>query len=166
MSLVRDLQRELLMSLKDHYPMMVNFKDLATSLDDDKRTEFQVVQNLIYLDEHGLAEVKSSQTAGRSYEMRVSTARITHNGMDFLEDDGGLSAILGTVTVRLHADTIRDLIEARIASSDKPEPEKRKLLDALKTMPEEGLKRLITRLVDDGLSQAPGAWQTLLQMLS
>ena len=49
-------------------------------------------------------------------------ARITAKGIDFLEDDGGLSAILGVVTVKLHADTLREMlakkIDASSASSD------------------------------------------------
>lgn len=86
--------------------------------------------------------------------------------MDFLADDGGLSAILGTVTVRLHADTIRDLIETRISESDAPIEEKRRMIDTLKAMPEEGLKHLTTRLIDFGLGQSPGAWQALAGLLN
>ncbi|UQI38830.1 hypothetical protein [Vreelandella venusta] len=91
---------------------------------------------------------------------------ITARGIDFLEDDGGLSAILGTVTVKLHADTIRDLIDAKITESNTiPEQEKPALREALKGMKEEGLKQLTTRLVSYGIEQAPSAWNAVIEAL-
>lgn len=79
---------------------------------------------------------------------------ITARGIDFLEDDGGLSAILGTVTVKLHADTIRDLIDAKITESKAiPEQEKPALREALKGIRDEGLKQLTTKLISHGLDQ-------------
>jgi len=83
--------------------------------------------------------------------------RITAAGMDFLADDGGVGAILGVVTVKIHEDTIKQLIEARIAGSDLPEEEKRPLLQAVRELPGEAIKHLTTRLLDLGLDNLPGA---------
>lgn len=69
-------------------------------------------QTLQYLEEHGLC--KSGVMIGADGHLALGESRITAAGLDFLEDDGGLSAILGVVTVRLHADTIRALIDAKI----------------------------------------------------
>jgi len=62
--------------------------------------------NLIYLDEHGLVETKQIQFMNEAHP-RVSVARITAKGLDFLQDDGGLGAILGVVIVRFEAETVR-----------------------------------------------------------
>ena len=44
-------------------------------------------------------------------------------------DDGGLSAILGVVTVKLHSDTIQALLNTKIDQADIPPEEKSKLKD-------------------------------------
>lgn len=85
--------------------------------------------------------------------------------MDFITDDGGLSAILGVVTVRLHSETVAE-IEAKILASDQPTEEKSRLLDRLRSMPEEGLRTLTQELVRTGLSRAPEMWETVLRTLS
>lgn len=77
--------------------------------------------------------------------------------MDFLADDGGLSAILGVLTVKLHDETIRHLIEARINSSDLPAEQKAGLLATLKDLPGEALKHLTEKLLDAGLDNWPVA---------
>ena len=56
----------------------------------------------------------------------------TGNGMDFLADDGGLSAVLDAVTVKLHENTLKKLIANRISESDLPASEKSQLLDQIK----------------------------------
>jgi hypothetical protein len=62
------------------------------------------------------------------------TAKITARGLDFLEDDGGLGAILNVVTIRLEADTLRQLLETKINASDMPEADKQTLLAKLKIL--------------------------------
>jgi hypothetical protein len=81
--------------------------------------------------------------------------------MDFLADDGGLSSILGVVTVKLHEDTLKQLIGQRITESDLPAPEKSKLLEQLKTLPGEAIKHLTLKLVDAGLANWPIAVQAI-----
>lgn len=81
--------------------------------------------------------------------------------MDFLADDGGLSAILGVVTIKLHDDTIKALIEGRILQSDLPEPEKKRFLAQLRELPAETTKHLVLKLVDLGLDKAPTAIETI-----
>ena len=115
--------------------------------------------NLVYLEEHGLAD--SSITYGVDGHMSSGLPRITAKGMDFLADDGGLSAILGVVTVKLHEDTLKELIGQRIAESDLPTPEKSRLLDQLKSLPGEAIKHLTLKLVDAGLSNWPAALQAI-----
>lgn len=73
---------------------------------------------------------------------------ITARGLDFLEEDGGLSAILGTVTVKLHADTIRDMLETKIMDSQLPQADKKRFVDTLKELPGEALKTVTNKLVE------------------
>lgn len=77
--------------------------------------------------------------------------------MDFLADDGGLSAILGVVTVKLHDETIRDLIAARIQDSNLPPEEKTGLLTQLRELRGESIKHLTLKLLDAGLDNASKA---------
>ncbi len=72
--------------------------------------------------------------------IQLGAASITAAGLDFLADDGGLSAILGVVTVKVHADTIRDLIAAKIDTADLPVEKKSALKKQLAALPETALR--------------------------
>ena len=60
---------------------------------------------------------------------------ITARGLDFLADDGGLTAILRTVVMKLHADTIRDMLLAKADASGLPAPEKSALRKQIGNLP-------------------------------
>ncbi|CAM0557124.1 hypothetical protein EHLJMEHL_02212 [Vreelandella titanicae] len=166
----RTSQRDLLAQLAEHYP------EPAHSFFDKSDLHHPDSVNLHYLEGHGLVEL------GRSDHFSITTTfgnrrftgsqpngsvRITEAGMDFIQNDGGLTAILDTVTVKLHADTLRDLIEAKIIESEAiPEQEKPALREALKGMREEGLKQLTTRLISYGLDQGAITAQQLGQWLN
>lgn len=153
MKLDRELQRAILECLAEAYPRATS---AVYSIRPD---EDQVIANLCYLDELGLLE--SGVRLGVGIGGTVTGAKITARGLDFLEDDGGVSAILGTVTIKLHEDTLRQLIEARILGADIPEDEKTGILKALKQAPAESIKHLTLRLLDSGLEQLPKAVQIL-----
>ena len=70
--------------------------------------------------------------------------------MDFLADDGGLSAILGVVTVKLETEQLRAILAAKIMSSDLSSERKSTLIDAIRELPAEGLKHLTMKIVDTG----------------
>ncbi|KFG94396.1 hypothetical protein GQ56_0126425 [Burkholderia paludis] len=157
MHLDRDYQRELLTMLAESYPRSHDIRQLFSTMDDDAMQRYAA--NLVYLEEHGLAD--SAIKYGLDGHMSSGLPRITAKGMDFLADDGGLSAILGVVTVKLHEDTLKELIGQRIAESDLPTPEKSRLLDQLKSLPGEAIKHLTLKLVDAGLSNWPMALNAL-----
>ena len=115
--------------------------------------------NLLYLAEHDLIETHIR--IGIDNYISMASFRATKKGIDFLADDGGLSAILGVVTIKLHEDSLKALIENKIKSADLPEPEKRLWLDALKTMPAEAAKQLAVRLMDAGISHGPNIMHTV-----
>jgi hypothetical protein len=155
MTLDRALQRRLLEKLESAYPAAVEIRTITED-------ESAMIRNLRYLAEHGLVTNTKSQEMSAKL---VHASTITARGLDFLADDGGLTAMLGVVTVKLHADTIRDLIEAKIAASDLPTEEKKRLTNHLRELPGEALKTLTTRLVESGLDNLPNAIQTLKAMI-
>jgi len=155
----RELQRELLTSMAEHYPRAWDFRDYLRQI--PACDEQKLAANLQYLDEHGLA--KSGLRIGVGGNLEFSLPQITAHGMDFLQDDGGLSAILGVVTIRLHDDTIKSLVEAKIRESDLPQTEKSRLASAVRALPAEVTKHLTLKLVDIGLTQGHIAVQTILK---
>lgn len=161
MKLDRTYQRELLETLAQSYPRAHDIRELFRDMGDDATERYAA--NLMYLEEHGLAE--SAIEYGLDGHMSSGLPRITAKGMDFLADDGGLSAILGIVTIKLHEDTLKELIGNRIAGSDLPAPEKNRLLDQLKSLPGETIKHLTFKLVDAGLSNWPAALQAIEQFV-
>ncbi len=107
----RHLQLSLLRHLAKLYPARVEASEMDSwpiALEDKPL----VFADLVYLEEHKLIEAVLYRS-GTGFE-RVILARITAEGIDLLEDDGGLSAILGVVTAKLHEDTIRNLVLAEV----------------------------------------------------
>jgi hypothetical protein len=150
MALDRALQLSILNRYADVYPGASY--DKWTTFSEDEQT---VSANLHYLREHGLIQFRGELSSEGS--LIYQGGGITAKGMDFLADDGGLSAILGVVTIKLHDDTIKALIEARILSSNLPEPEKKRFLHRLRELPAETTKHLVLKLVDLGLDKGPQA---------
>lgn len=151
MKLDRSLQLEILNFLSDHYarlPEQVFPNREMTDEEDDKYTV-----NLLYLEEHGLIEAGLQQSLDGHW--MSSGAKITAAGLDFLADDGGLTAILGVVTVKLHDETIRQLIADRIQESDLPPAEKTGLLAQLRELRGESIKHLTMKLLDKGAESLP-----------
>jgi hypothetical protein len=155
----RKLQRELLTKMAEHYPRAWDFSDYMRDVPECDQQK--LAANLQYLDEHGLA--KSGILIGLGGLLAFSHPQITAQGMDFLQDDGGLSAILGVITIRLHDDTIKSLVEAKIRDSDLPQTEKSRLVSAVRALPAEVTKHLTLKLVDIGLAQSHVALQTILK---
>ncbi len=161
MKLDRALQLEILEFLSDHYAGLSQdvFPDRElTAEEDDKYTT-----NLLYLEANGLIDAGLHQGIDGCWSS--SGAKITARGLDFLANDGGLSAILGVVTVKLHDDTVRQLIEARIQSAELPETTKSHLLKSLRESPGETIKHLTEKLLDAGLENWPTALAAIQKFL-
>ncbi|UVK45701.1 hypothetical protein BPNPMPFG_001261 [Mesorhizobium sp. AR07] len=93
-------------------------------------------------------------------------ASITAKGLDFIADDGGLGAILGVVTVRLHGDTLRELLISRVESSDEDDTVKQKVVAKLKDIPGEALGALVTKALDASLASLPAVATWMLALLA
>jgi hypothetical protein len=154
----RTMQRQLLAEMRDEYPHQKFYKAGA---DEAGR---RLAVNLHYLWEHGLIDGRPmfSGTGDKSSNWPV---KLTHRGMDFLADDGGLSAILGVVTVRLHDDTIRQLLEKSITEDPAASPaEKKGALEILRKMPERAVGAVIEDLAKKGIEHFPNLVPYLLQV--
>ncbi|WP_374351670.1 hypothetical protein [Chitinimonas sp.] len=154
----RALQKELLGKLAEAYPESVSSSDLG-----ETTRGGPISTNLIYLDEHGLVEALQSKAIGAAAS--VHTAKITARGLDFLADDGGLSAILTTVTVKLHADTLEALLAKGIRESELPRAVKDEVLAKLKTLPAEAMGKIADQLLGLGIEKLPDAVSAIRSML-
>lgn len=123
----RNLQREILKELNNIYPDSKTYEywiDAAIAqvvgvIETVGEAELYIAKrsaNLRYLAEHGLVVYNDKDLS--------AIVKITAKGIDFLSDDGGLSAILGVVTVKLHSDTIQALIAAKIDQAEISDSEK------------------------------------------
>lgn len=147
----RNLQREFLSELYKVYPdsiiydYYINAAIAQTSgvieAEEDALFVLKQSANLQYLAEHGLV-VFDNET------LITATVKITAKGIDFLMDDGGLSAILGVVTVKLHSDTIQALLNTKIDQADIPPEEKSKLKVILSKMGDVALAKLTEKAID------------------
>lgn len=150
----RDLQRTILQELADCYPNSYGHPIQTLAPSDD---EEEIIACLHYLSEHGLLKHGFVNYFGAWLEENPGAIRITAKGLDFLEDDGGIGAILGVVTIKFHDGTVKSLIEAKILQSDLPQPEKKRWTDQLRSLPAEATKHLVLKLVDKGLDSGPAA---------
>ncbi len=155
----RDIQYRILTMLSDAYPTGVADPSQAMGLEDKVGS-----QNFYYLAEHGLIQIGRPKSMSPAYPT-PAIATITANGLDFLTDDGGLRAILGTVTVKLHQDSIKQIIESKIQSSSLPEQEKTGLLKAVRELPGEAMTHLTTKLLDLGMDNLPVAVELIRKAL-
>ena len=149
----RTYQREMLQMLEQCYPLPYPASILiGVTLPEN---ESRYAANMAYLEAHGLVDACIQISA--DHHFGFSDPTITAKGIDFLADDGGLSAILGVVTIKLHEDTIRKLVEQRIFGSDLPEPQKAGLISQLRALPSSAIELLAKRLIEKGMESASGA---------
>ncbi|MCB2218081.1 MAG: hypothetical protein KQH59_18620 [Desulfobulbaceae bacterium] len=156
MSLDRELQRKILYELREAYP---NDKSVQLMSCFQEGATFN--KNLFYLHEHGLISGKIQHD--RTIENQgkyITFAEITADGMDFLEDDGGLGAILNKVVVTFDRNDL-DLIIRAIDSTNVPAEDKQTLKSTLKSLPGEGLKAVYIRLIEAGLGKTTDVLQLI-----
>lgn len=151
----RNLQREILKELNNIYPDSKTYEywiDAAIAqvvgvIETVGEAELYIAKrsaNLRYLAEHGLVVCNDKDLS--------ATVKITAKGIDFLADDGGLSAILGVVTVKLHSDTIQALLDAKINEANIPPEEKSRLKSILSKMGDVALAKFTEKAIDAVIS--------------
>lgn len=150
MILDRQLQFELLEKMSSAYPEFYDFTEdyQLGSLEYKK-----AISNLYYLQQHNLVEERStmsSKSMDGLKRLQFGMPTINQNGLDFLANDGGLSAILSTVTIKIDTEQFRQLLLARINESNLPPDQKNQIVSALESLPAESIKHLSTKVVDWG----------------
>lgn len=162
MKLDRSLQLKILEYFKDSYPAIESVVPLQAQYDNE-----DFMPNMYYLIEHGLIKkIGRSGAWGDGIAPDIIQAKITVKGIDFLEGDGGLSAILKTSTVKFDPDNIRELITLKIDKSEIPPKEKDSLKSLIKEAPAHALKSLCTRLINTGLDKATDLYNLIQTSLS
>ncbi|MDT3530257.1 hypothetical protein ROV86_19340 [Stenotrophomonas pavanii] len=140
--------------MADDYPEDVPADFLSERIDPNLLTA-----NVSYLEEHEL--ITAAHHGAKWRGISVLSARLTHKGFDSIQDDGGLGAILGVVTVTLREDTLKAIIESKVVASGLPEPEKKRFLSQLRELPGEATKHLVLKLLDAGMDN----WNHALPLL-
>lgn len=159
----RELQLKLLSGLSGAYPDRYDFRRIV-DLAPQGTPANKITSNLKYLEDHGLVALTVFNDISRG--MQVVSANITAKGLDFLADDGGLTAVLGVVTVKLHADTIKDLVIAKIQSSEAKPSVKEDLISTIKKLPARGLEKLLFAGFEKGIGAVPNVVEWAKNMLS
>lgn len=154
----REMQLRILKALEEIYPQRANPRLLKEAIDYD---EFD--RDLFYLKEHGLVDVEVAEIMKGT--VRFGAPRLTHKGRDFLAADGGLTAMLNVVTVRLHDDTIRDLLVDRVKESGAEASVKGQLTKAIREAPASALSQVANHAVQKGIQQMPDVVGLLQKLL-
>ncbi|MCK7195714.1 hypothetical protein [Enterobacter bugandensis] len=136
----RKLQLEVMKKLLEIYPGRIGrqeFNFISNLFNDEEK----MIANLLYLEGHGL--ISSGLVAGSSsYSINFGSLSITVRGIDFMQDDGGLSAILNVQTIKFHRDAVV-VLEDLIAISNMNEAEKEKAKSTLGELSTEALKTVV-----------------------
>jgi len=150
----RQLQLKLLELMRDCYPSI--WHDVP---DEICNGENEFFFNIKYLEEHGLCVIEAPESLDGHFSW--GSGKITAMGIDFLEDDGGLSAILGVVTVKLEADTVRRLLREKIDETELPADEKTKWKGFVSGLSDTALRAATSDLIQTGLQHIPNVVEML-----
>ena len=148
----RSYQNEVLAFLLKDYPEYEHTDAFCSDL--LIKNDLKYYANLMYLEMHELIEDGPSckySVSGQTFFVESTTPRLTAKGVDFILDDGGLSAILNIQTVKLHQDTIKDLLMVAVQSASISEDKKESFADQIKRLPLESLKDLLSKLAGKGI---------------
>ncbi|MDO4693060.1 MAG: hypothetical protein Q4A62_00315 [Eikenella sp.] len=168
--LSRDIQKMVLLALAQRYPRVITASvmfDLFPPLEDHVKMD-DLVNNIMYLEEHGLLRrvdfhgepVPFYNLMNAHNDFYVATVK----GIDFIQKDGGLSAIFGVQTIKFHADTISDLkslLMFKLEQANISEDDKNKITAKLSEYGDEAAKHLLTKLLDAGIEKLPALLGTL-----
>lgn len=146
----------MLESLAQSYPKEI---DMIGGEIIESFTETDIVKNAFYLRDHGLINFKQSETGLGDCSISIDDVRlivITHKGIDFIENDGGLSAILNTINVQFKEDTLKALLSREVNSSEGIDNnQKQRIQEAIREMPAEMLKSLSEDLIRTSINNSP-----------
>ena len=167
----RALQRRILEALAALYPEGTYDLPQAVSPADggEAPDERRVLVNTQYLAEHGLLESGFARrgTLGDDSFMAMGEHRITAKGLDLLADDGGLGAVLGTVTVRLDAAQWAELLARKVeAAPGLSHADRSSIAATLRSLPAKAIGTVFEKLLDWAVDHSQDALPLLRMWLS
>lgn len=151
--LEREKQKKLLQILFNAYPNHLQknaYVELKSMFDSDDT----FIANLLYLEEHELIHSGLQQHLN-DYSINFGAIKITAKGIDFIQQDGGLSAILNVQTIKFHRDAVI-VLEDLIAISNMSSEQKEKAKSTLGEMSTEAIKTVVQAVATAGLSALLG----------
>jgi hypothetical protein len=150
----RELQRDILNKLAENYPKPADVGSLFG------RPSNAIMVNLSYLEEHGpLTTIWVNRR-----DDYPTGARITARGLDFLADDGGLTAILGVLTVRIDERQLKSILIDRVKASAEPKDVKTRLIDMIRGLPADISKEALMEAAKNGLDHIPDIAQWIMAL--
>lgn len=166
MSLDRQFQFDILEKIAKEYPFTWQH-----NLKSESDEYIKLAKNLHYLKGHELISesstlIRDNQSGQGGGILLINKPKITEKGLDFLQDDGGLSAILNVVTIRFETETLKAIISTKINESDLSQEQKQSMTLALEELPAESIKHLTTKLLDECVDNLPGAMTVIGTWLS
>jgi len=147
----RALQLRILSRLSKSFPRPLAAEAIATLHSEELRHE--LAANLEYLFQHGLVQGPVLANAVGPFAFRPLL--ITAKGLDFMADDGGLGAILNVQVVKIHAESLRELLQAKVDQSPLPEMEKSELKKKLSALSTTALTTAASTLTKAGIDHLP-----------
>jgi len=121
-----------------------------------------VAREVAYLAGSGLVTAATREFDG---EIHFAWANITPKGSDFINSEDTIGSEVNVLTVRLHEDTVRELLIARVREADADETAKEKLIDQLKSLPAQGVAKVAEHALEQALRNLPNAVQWLQTVL-
>lgn len=143
----RDLQNEILKACCDAYPSQTTWQQFTHLFGNTDHKDLSA--NIVYLASHELITIESN-TEPESYAL-IGALRATHKGIDFMLNDGGLSAILNVTTIKFHREAVV-VLEDLIAISSLNDTDKEKAKSTLGELSNEALKTVVQTVTTAGLS--------------
>ena len=157
MVLDREIQLAMMRKMQIVYP---SYYDFDTDYPDGHQDREKALKNLYYLRAHELVEAKSiiiTEYMDGDLVLDFGASTLTHHGVDFLANDGGLSAILSVITIKFETQTLKAILATKINQSDLTPGNKKSMIDALEELPAESIKHLTTKLLDECVDNLPAA---------
>ena len=166
MKLNRELQTNILNYLASFYPRQPPTDHEETLLAIAGGDKDALIESLYYLyEQHCISEkCLSRELFQPTPQFCMNLVRITGTGLDVIQDDGGISAIKNTVTVRFHADALT-FLEQWISRSPQSSNEKQSLIARLRGLPASAIEHLMKKILDMAVGSLPDACQLIDKLL-
>ena len=153
-----DILQKLAETAPDHMDSVEWFKEKA-----NKNLKKYIV-NLQYLEQKGLVISHIIRSVDGKYSCAFPP-ELTADGWDYISQEGGVRANIDTITVKIHENTLAQLIYAINQSQNTDQSLKDKLISDLKSLPGKTIASLSTKLICAALSH-PAELTSLLQSVS